>query len=281
MGLFGFGKKHHEAEEESKAVDVDDAVDADEATEADETTENADDTAAAGGFGDGERGVDHGPWDVDDENIPDYDDYLDIGSLYLPFLQGIELRLKGARQTGTVMGATITLGNSSLEMEAFAAPKSYGLWDDVRADLLAANEGSREVEGVFGTELILPVKVKDKTLDTRIVGIDGPRWMLRGIFTGPAAQPDGDDEEKTTLDKYFSDLVVDRGEEPLAPRDMIPMHAPVGPAERAKQAEAESKDDGQDAGKDIPGKPKGPLSKTLETQTQTTLRRGPLFSEVR
>ncbi|MBW3087338.1 DUF3710 domain-containing protein [Bifidobacterium sp. 82T24] len=277
MGLFGFGKKHHDAEEATKDVDVDETADAVEDVEG---TEDADAAAKDANPGEGERGVDHGPWDVDDENIPDYDDYLDIGSLYLPFLQGIELRLKGARKTGTVLGATITLGDSSLEMEAFAAPKSYGLWDDVRADLLEANEGAEEVEGVFGTELRLPVKVKDKTLNTRIVGVDGPRWMLRGIFTGPSAEFDGDSDEKTTLDKYFSDMVVDRGEEPLAPRDLIPMHAPVGPAERAKQAEAEAKAE-DDKKKGVPGKPDGPLTKTVQTETQTTLRRGPLFSEVR
>ncbi|PWG60398.1 DUF3710 domain-containing protein [Bifidobacterium catulorum] len=275
MGLFGFGRKHHDADEASKGVETKDVDEAEGIMDdVDETGETKDANP-----GEGERGVDRGPWDVDDENIPDYDDYLDIGSLYLPFLQGIELRLKGARKTGAVLGATITLGGSSLEMEAFAAPKSYGLWDDVRADLLTANEGAEEVEGVFGTELRLPVKVKDKTLDTRIVGVDGPRWMLRGIFTGPSAEFDGDNDEKATLDKYFSDMVVDRGEEPLAPRDLIPMHAPIGPAERAKQAEAEKSAD--DARKDVPGKPDGPLTKTVQTETQTTLRRGPLFSEVR
>lgn len=30
--------------------------------------------------------------DVDDENVPDHDEYLDMGAYYLPFLQGIELR---------------------------------------------------------------------------------------------------------------------------------------------------------------------------------------------
>ncbi|OXM99502.1 DUF3710 domain-containing protein [Bifidobacterium vansinderenii] len=290
MGLFGFGRKKH-AEEEAKENETDKAVDAAEDVEAtsDDSDENEDETAAKRDdrqpTADGERGENQGPWDVDDENIPDYDDYLDIGSLYLPFLQGIELRLKGNRQTNQILGATITWGDSSLELEAFAAPKSFGLWDDVRSDLMDANRGAEEQEGTFGTELILPVKVGKKILKTRIVGVDGPRWMLRGVFSGPAATDEGS-EEKKTLDKYFSDVVVERGEEPLAPRDLIPMHPPIGPAERAKQAAAEGKiEDDEDSGEskaaEIPGKPKGPLSKTLETETQTTLRRGPLFSEVR
>lgn len=41
---------------------------------------------------------------------------------------------------------------------------------------------------MFGTELTLPVVVKGgRKVVTRIVGVDGPRWMLRGIFSGKAA----------------------------------------------------------------------------------------------
>ncbi|MBT1165699.1 DUF3710 domain-containing protein [Bifidobacterium simiarum] len=275
MGLFGFGRKKHRQDEAAESAEADEKVEDAAKAGAEETAEAEKPEPVAPG--EGERGENQGPWDVDDENVPDYDDYLDIGSLYLPFLPGIELRLKANRQSGQVLGATITLGDSSLEMEAFAAPKSFGLWDDVRSDLLEANKGAREVDGTFGKELTLPVKVGDKTLDTRIVGVDGPRWMLRGIFSGPAAKGG---EEKKTLDKYFADVVVERGEEPLAPRDMIPMHAPVSPAERRKLAEAEAAKE-QEKKTEIPGKPDGPLTPVHQVEQQTTLQRGPLFSEMR
>ena len=173
--------------------------------------------------------------------MPDYDDYLDLGAYYLPFLRGIQLRIKANRATQQVLGSTITFGSSSLEIEAFAAPKTLGLWDDVRGDLLEANKAASEVDGVFGTELKLPVNVKGgKTVNTRIVGVDGPRWMLRGIFSGKAAI-DPDSPETEALNKFFADIVVERGEEPLAPRDLIPMHPPVAPAERkAAKAAAEA-----------------------------------------
>ncbi len=98
-----------------------------------------------------------------------------------------------------------------------------------------------KVDGVFGTELKLPVNVKGgKTVNTRIVGVDGPRWMLRGIFSGKAAI-DPTARETEALNKFFADIVVERGEEPLAPRDLIPMHPPVAPAERkAAKAAAEA-----------------------------------------
>ena len=141
-----------------------------------------------------------------------------------------------------------------------------------------------EVDGVFGTELKLPVNVKGgKTVNTRIVGVDGPRWMLRGIFSGKAAI-DPDSPETEALNKFFAGIVVERGEEPLAPRDLIPMHPPVAPAERkaAKAAAEAGEANGKEHFKDIPdNKPKGPLSQDQQTEVKTTLSRGPMFSEVR
>ena len=158
MGLFGFGKKKHQSKEalEAAAGENEEAVDAAEnVDEAQEVVALPEPSAEYEG-----RGDEHGPWDVEDENVPDYDEYLDMGSYYLPFLKGIELRVKANRATQQVLGTTITYGSSSVEIEAFAAPKTLGLWDDVRADLIEANKDAKEVEGVFGTELALPVTSK-------------------------------------------------------------------------------------------------------------------------
>lgn len=276
MGLFGFGKKKHQSKEalEAAAGENEEAVDAAEnVDEAQEVVALPEPSAEYEG-----RGDEHGPWDVEDENVPDYDEYLDMGSYYLPFLKGIELRVKANRATQQVLGTTITYGSSSVEIEAFAAPKTLGLWDDVRADLIEANKDAKEVEGVFGTELALPVTVKGgRKVLTRIVGVDGPRWMLRGIFSGKAAtDPEG--EEAKALNQFFADIVVERGDDPLAPRDLIPMHPPVAPAER-KAAKAAAEETEQKT--EIPGKPKGPFDSDQQVEVKTTLSRGPMFSEVR
>lgn len=276
MGLFGFGKKKHQSEEalEAAAEENEEAVDAAEnVDEAQEVVALPESSAEYEG-----RGDERGPWDVEDENVPDYDEYLDMGSYYLPFLKGIELRVKANRATQQVLGTTITYGSSSVEIEAFAAPKTLGLWDDVRADLIEANKDAKKVEGVFGTELALPVTVKGgRKVLTRIVGVDGPRWMLRGIFSGKAAtDPEG--EEAKALNQFFADIVVERGDDPLAPRDLIPMHPPVAPAERkAAKAAAEKAEQKTE----IPGKPKGPFDSDQQVEVKTTLSRGPMFSEVR
>ena len=227
MGLFGFGKKKSKKEAEPAVEPVDeDKVAAAEANAA-AKAESAETVLAEPASEYQGRGEERGPWDVNDEDVPDYDDYLDLGAYYLPFLRGIQLRIKANRATQQVLGSTITFGSSSLEIEAFAAPKTLGLWDDVRGDLLEANKAASEVDGVF---------------------------------------------------------VVERGEEPLAPRDLIPMHPPVAPAERkaAKAAAEAGEANGKEHFKDIPdNKPKGPLSQDQTTEVKTTLARGPMFSEVR
>ncbi|MDF7664098.1 DUF3710 domain-containing protein [Bifidobacterium sp. ESL0763] len=313
MGLFGFGRKKHRKDDD---VDVDndnedakettDAADdaATDAKDADTKNTGAKDTdakhtdAKAGKAEDDEarepafpeepvesydeRGELYGPWDIDEENGPDYDEYLDMGAYYLPFLKGIELRVKASRSSGQILGCTISYKSSSLEVEAFAAPKTLGLWDDMRDDLLASKGDASEHAGVFGMEVRLPVKVKGgKSVTTRIVGVDGPRWMLRGIFSGRAATQPKSPETKA-LDRFFSQIVVDRGEEPLAPRDLIAMHAPVSPEQRRKADEAAEEADGDDKnGNEIPKRVKGPFVADQQTEVQTTISRGPMFSELR
>lgn len=292
MGLFGFGKKKAKKalEDETQVEDtldetvdtaedaVDEVADETENDAAEQTSTLAEPAAEYVG-----RGEERGPWDIDDENVPDYDEYLDMGAIYLPFVQGMEFRIKADRATNQVMGITVTLGSSSLELSAFAAPKSAGLWDDVRADICDANANAKEGDGVFGTELTLPVRVNGgKSVVTRIVGVDGPRWMLRGVFSGKAASKPSSDEAET-LNNFFANIVVDRGGDPLAPRDVIPMHMPVTPAER--RAAEEAAEDQESTGKEhldsIPDKPEGPFDQDQQTEVQTTLTRGPMFSEVR
>lgn len=114
MGLFGFGKKKHQSKEalEAAAGENEEAVDAAEnVDEAQEVVALPEPSAEYEG-----RGDEHGPWDVEDENVPDYDEYLDMGSYYLPFLKGIELRVKANRATRQVLGTTITYGSSSVEI---------------------------------------------------------------------------------------------------------------------------------------------------------------------
>lgn len=229
-----------------------------------------------------------GPWDFNDEDAPDFSDYLDFGSIYIPYFQGIELRVKKQRENDQVIGATVTYGSSSVEVEAFAAPKSTGIWNEVCKDLLDGNSQACTAQGEFGTELLLPVKVGEKSITTRIVGVDGPRWMLRGVFSGPAATELAENNNETKqLDEWFKGIVVNRGEEPLAPRDFIPMHDPITREEKEAALNAEnSGKDGENNTSDEDAnnalkKDDKPLGYDQQVEVKTTLTRGPMFAEIR
>lgn len=258
MGFFGFGKKKNKkSQDEVLDNDIEDVTETDE----------VDDEPKA-----------QGPWDINDEDAPDYDEYLNMGAIYLPFLFGIELRLKASNADGHIISTTVTYKNSSLELELFAAPKSMGLWDDIRAEFLENRVKAKELDGVFGKEIMLPVNVKSGEVMSRIVGVDGPRWMLRAIFTGPAAT-DADSEEKKALDKFFADIVVDRGSEPLAPRDRVFLSKPRTPSEvKAEEKAAAGEETDDHSTLELPEDPDGYAQ---QSQVQHTLRRGPLFSEMR
>jgi hypothetical protein len=139
---------------------------------------------------------------------------------------------------------------SGLELRAFAAPRSGGIWDEVRADIAA--EATRlggtvnESDGEFGTELTLKVPVqtpdgKQATQPSRIVGVEGPRWLLRGTFLGKSAlQPD----PEGPLETAFRSVIVVRGNEPMAPRDMIAMQMPAqAQAQLLEEAQQQLDDD--------------------------------------
>jgi hypothetical protein len=57
----------------------------------------------------------------------------------------------------------------------------------------------------------------------RFVGVDGPRWFLRAVFSGRAAI---DDDAAGPLMAVVRDTVVVRGESAMAPREMLPLRLP-------------------------------------------------------
>lgn len=174
-----------------------------------------------------------GPWDsaaAPDDELP----RLDLGALLVPGFPGMELRLEIDRATDRVVAATAVLGDAQLQLQAFAAPRSGGLWKQVRAEILAGLEqaGGRaeEVDGRFGPELTAQVPGDAGGLQpARFVGVDGRRWFLRGLFSGAAAEP-GD--ATTQLEEVFAGTVVVRGDQAMAPRDLLQLHLP----EQAPQA---------------------------------------------
>jgi hypothetical protein len=180
-----------------------------------------------------------GPWDAG-EPYPARE-RVDLGSVQVPVGPDYEIQLVMADQHGAWV--TVRHGLSEVQLQAFAAARRGALWDDVRGEIAdevrRAGGDSEERPGSFGVELVarVPVEAGQPAAGetgaaelggegfrlVRFVGIDGPRWFLRGLFTGPAAVGG---EAASTLEDVLRDVVVVRGEHPVPPRDILELRLP-------------------------------------------------------
>jgi hypothetical protein len=193
--------------------------------------------------------VTSGPWDeadAPDDGIA----RIDLGSIRLPALPGMDLRVELNPQQ-KVIGATLRAGESLLQVSAFAAPRAGGIWDDVRSDLATSASGQggslRQAEGPFGPELtgsilMAPPPQPGQTTPpqpvrrpARFLGVDGPRWFLRGLITGPAAD---NPEAAAALETAFRGIVVVRGSEPMPVREQLPLTLPPQAAAQLARQQA-------------------------------------------
>lgn len=112
----------------------------------------------------------------------------------MPGVEGMELRVEVAGDA--IVAATVVLRDSAIQLQAFAAPKKEGIWGEVREEIASGitKQGGiiDEVEGPLGWELRAQVPVqlpdgKNGVQLVRFVGVDGPRWFLRGVISGQGA----------------------------------------------------------------------------------------------
>jgi hypothetical protein len=200
-----------------------------------------DPTPAEGSDGGEEPGSrEHGPYDLDE--VEGRENRVDLGALWLPAISGMELRLEVDQRSQQVNAATVVLGESALQLQAFAAPRSSGLWSEIRDEIRRSVERqggtAEEHEGDLGPTLRtrMPSESGGRTVfaPATFVGVDGPRWFLRGVISGRAAI---DDAEAGRLVDLFRDVVVVRGVEPMAPRELIPLRLPADAQAAAEQSD--------------------------------------------
>jgi hypothetical protein len=181
-----------------------------------------------------------GPFDVSE--VSSKDGYVDLGALPIAPREGLQLRLEVEEATQRVVAVTMDLDGSSLQLQAFAAPRSEGLWDEIREQIgqSVGSQGGQveEIPGEFGTELVakLPSGINDGTQGYRVarfIGVDGPRWFLRGMISGPAAESA---EAAAPLEEIFRGIVVVRGTDPMPVREQLPL---VLPPQAAAQVAAQ------------------------------------------
>ena len=242
MGLFSRGKSNDRPDT--------DAVDAGLADDLD---------GPAGPDGSDDAGRDGLAGPFDRSEVDDDSDYLNLGAIWLRGQQGMELRLEINEQEQQITGVTAVIGESAVQLQAFAAPRTEGVWIDIRNEIAASivdAGGTAEVlTGDFGEELLtrMPQAGPDGRtvfMPARFVGVDGPRWFLRAVVSGRAAIEPAAAE---AVHDVIRTAVIDRGDDAMPPRELLPLRLPE--ADGAAQAEPGEQ---QAAGNDLSPFERGP-----------------------
>ena len=177
-----------------------------------------------------------GPYDIADlVTRPDElaNSHLDLGSVLMPVVEGgqVTVEMSAGHEPEAVYLVTPV---GRIGMHAFAAPRSGGQWREVVRELaesLRSDGAQTSIEdGHWGREIIARVQGGSH----RFIGVDGPRWMIRCVASGP-------EESETQLAQLaravLAETVVRRGNEPFPPRDQLPIVLPQVLAEQVSAAQ--------------------------------------------
>jgi len=182
-----------------------------------------------------------GPFD--EAEVDSSSSYIDLGGVRIPAREGLQLRLEVEEGTKRVVAVALDYAGSTLQLQPFAAPRSTGLWHEIRRQIAEQIEKqggrTKPIDGPFGPEVLAQIPTvlqggEGSTRIARFVGVDGPRWFLRGVIAGRGAV---DRAAAAQVEDLFRSVVVSRGGGPMPPRDLIPLRMPAMPAPQPASAE--------------------------------------------
>jgi hypothetical protein len=170
-----------------------------------------------------------GPFDISE--VSAVQPFIDLGAIKVTPRTGLQLRLDIEESTKRLVAATFDIEGSTLQVQVFAAPRSEGLWNEIReqvaAQVIKQGGTAEHVVGPFGPEVRAAVPTADGTTrPVRFVGVDGPKWFLRGVISGSAADAGANG---AVVEDVFRSIVVNRGTEPLPPRELLTLRVPPQP----------------------------------------------------
>ena len=163
--------------------------------------------------------------------------YVDLGGVKILPRNDLQLRLEVEEGSNRVVAVALDYADSTLQVQPFAAPRNSGLWHEIRqqiVDQIHKQGGTtRIIDGTFGPEVQaqIPVTTPGQPQGSRLarfIGVDGPRWFLRGVIAGDAIV---NPESAAKVEELFRSIVVVRGTTPMPPRDLIPLHMPNASAQ--------------------------------------------------
>jgi hypothetical protein len=177
-----------------------------------------------------------GPWDITERPRDEDDEQprIDLGALSIPGHPEVQVQLQVDEASGEVAAVLLVAEDGAMELRAFAAPRNEDIWAEVRAQMAAEAKrrggDTREVEGPYGTvlQMVVPVVTPEgdqAAQQSAVLGIGGPRWLLRASMYGRPARewrPEG------LLESLLKEVVVDRGGQPMTPGEGLPLQLPAG-----------------------------------------------------
>ncbi len=174
--------------------------------------------------------LENGPFDIEEVGV--LTPYLDFGSLRISPTPGVTIKADVDDQNKRIVSLTLELDGHRLQVQAFTATKSDGLWEytmNAIAQGITEQNGLAEIiQGALGPELRVQTSVTENgqrfLRESRFIGVDGPRWFLRGELTGPEFyQPD----TYLKLVALFRSVAVNRGDSALPPGELLPISLPT------------------------------------------------------
>lgn len=170
-----------------------------------------------------------GPFDVTEVGV--LTPYLDFGAIRIAPRPELQIRADIDENSKKVVALTLELNGHRLQLQAFAASKSEGLWldalDALERGISSQGGSAQRVQGLLGTELdaklVIEVGGKKQFRQSRFIGVDGPRWFLRGVINSPGL----DDSSYQKLIEIFRSTAVNRGEIAMPPGELLLLKLPV------------------------------------------------------
>jgi hypothetical protein len=174
-----------------------------------------------------------GPWDADDlpAEVAEVE-RADLGALLILPVEGKEIRLQVDESNGEVAAVLIADEEGAVELRAFAAPRNADMWSEVlpqlEADVVARGGVHQRHDGAWGPELLCQLQVQmpdgeQGVQPSRIVGVNGPRWLLRATFLG---RPAVDAASGAEWEQILRQVVVRRGRTAMPKGEALPMVLP-------------------------------------------------------
>ena len=217
MAMWPFGKKQEAAEStyDDPTPEVPENVEPQEATVAGDT----------------------GPFDGDTVDIAEFDfsDFslgiLDLGSMRIPLPKNSQVQVEMGEQGPKMVHIVTEFGR--ITPVAFAAPNSAGQWAEAGEQITQGMMGDgleTDVDqGPWGPEII----GQGEHGKIRVIGVEGPRWMLRMTTTAPHDRAEG---LRDLAREITARTFVYRGSDPSLAGHPRPVALPAPPVEQVQQA---------------------------------------------